>query len=442
MRHSIESRRPAPRKRATVLAALVLLLACSEPAGPERQGQLGPTGPAAAGSSGPSGELAVHADRFVDAISVQTHLGHQSIYSTSWSTIVRPRLLELGIRHVRERMFDSETVQSRMKELAANGIKLTAGCWPIGTNYSNASHCVARANAYGANTIDAFDGWNEVDNKGSNWPAAWTAWQAALWNAYKEHATWRSRPLYANSLARAKSASDLGDRSSILDYGNMHSYPAGNMPSVVSDAWIPAWNRVASPKPLVVTETGYHTCTTCTKWNGVSLLAGGKYHPRLLFEYWNRGVKRTNLFELIDVGTSTTERRDNFGLLKNNGTPKPAFTAIKNLIALLSDEGSAFTPGRLEYGLSGALASTHKTLLQKRDGRFYLALWQEVKSWDNNTKKDVTSANDAVTLTLGQAASSLKVFQPRTSTLPIQTGRGTSIALSVPDEVIVVEVTP
>jgi hypothetical protein len=441
MSHSIESGRPARCKRAAKLAALALLFACAEPAGPEPQ-SAAPALPGPVASPALARQTAVHADRFVDAISVQTHIGHKSIYSSAWSTITRPRLLELGVRHIRERMFDSPTVQSRIQDLAANGIKLTAGCWPIGSNYSDARHCITRANEYGAGTIDAFDGWNEVDNLGSNWANAWVAWQNALWKAYKGHDTWKSRPLYANSLARAKSTSELGDRSGVLDYGNMHSYPAGQMPSVVSNAWIPAWSNVASPKPLVSTETGYHNCTTCTKFNGISLLAGGKYLPRLLFEYWNRGVKRTNIFELIDEGTSTTSRGDNWGLVKNNGTPKPAFTAIKNLIDLLSDQGPAFTPGALDYSLTGALASTHTTLLQKRDGTFYLALWQEVKSWDTKARKDLSPADDAVTLTLGQSASGIKVFQPRTGTTPIQTGRGTSIALSVPDEVIVVEITP
>jgi hypothetical protein len=161
-----------------------------------------------------------------------------------------------------------------------------------------------------------------------------------------------------------------------------------------------------------------------------------------VFEFFNRGIKRTTIYQLMDEGTSTSKREDNWGLVKYNGSVKPSFTTLKNIIALLSDKGPGFTPGRLEYGLSGALGSTHKTLLQKRDGRFYLVLWQEVKSWDIKAKRDLNPAEDAITLTLASAASSIKVFRPRTGTTPIQTGRGTSLGLSVPDEVIVVEITP
>lgn len=399
------------------------------------------SGPTPGASTGSIVETAANADRFVETIAVQTHLGHRGIYQTGWSSIVRPRLLELGVRHVRERMYQSPGVQSRMRELASQGVTLMAGCWPRSTNYSDARHCVALANEYGPGTIDAFDGWNEVDNKGSNWPAKWVSWQKALWETYKAHTTWKTRPVYANSLARASSTENLGNRSEILDYGNMHSYPAGDVPSMVSQSWIPKWSKVAAPKPLVVTETGYHNCLACPT-NGVSQTAQAKYLGRLVFEFFNRGVVRTSIYQLMDEGTSTTDREDNWGLVKYNGTVKPSFTTLKGIITLLSDQGPNFDPGRLEFELSGALATTHRTLLQKRDGRFYLALWQEVKSWDIRAKRDLNPADDTVTLTLARAASSIKVFRPRTGTVPVQTGRGSSITLSVPDEVILVEITP
>jgi hypothetical protein len=395
-------------------------------------------------SAAVSGQRTSMADSFVETISVQTHLGYNNVYQSGWGSIVRPRLLELGVRHIRERMPTSSTIASRFKDLASNGIKLTAGCWPESGNYTDASHCISEANALGPSVIDALDGWNEVDGGkvGSSWASAWVQWETALWKAYKGNGTWSSKPLYANSLAHASSADQLGNRSSILDYGNMHSYPAAQMPSVVSSSWIPKWSRVASPKGLVATETGYHSCPSCTNGNGVSLTAQAKYMGRLLFEYYNRGVKRTNMYELVDQGVSSTDREKNWGLIKNNGTIKPAFTTVKNIVALLEDQGPAFTPRAFGYSLSGALASTHSTLLQKRDGRSYLVLWQEVKSWDLTRKADVSTANDAVTLNLGAAARSIKVYRPGQGTTAIQSGSGTSINLSVPDEVIIVEVTP
>jgi hypothetical protein len=389
-----------------------------------------------------TGEQAVWADSFVNSISVQTHLRYTNIYSSGWSSIIKPRLLELGVRHIRDGSIASSSVISRYRDLAANGIKLTAGCMPVGTNWSNVSHCLTQFNAIGPTVIEAVEGANEVDTKGGDWITKWTQWQGAFWKTFNSHSVWGQKPIIASSVAMAGSASKLGNRSGVLDLGNMHSYPGSNMPSIVSQGWIPNWTQVASPKPLVATETGYHNSLSWTGGNPpISERGAGKYYSRLFFEYFNRGVRRTNAYELIDEGTSSN-REHHFGLLRNNGSPKPAFTAIKNIIALLKDPGSSFAPGRLSYGLSGALSTTHRTVLQKRDGRFYLVLWQEISVWDRSSKRDLTTSNDDVTLTLGQAASSIKVYRPLQGTTPVQTGRGSTINLSVPDEALVVEITP
>jgi hypothetical protein len=391
-----------------------------------------------------SGEPAVLADAFINTMSVQTHLGYTGgVYDSKWSTIIRPRLLELGIRHIRERMFTTSVVIQRTQDLAANGITLTAGCWPKNGVMTDASHCIAMANAYGTQTIDAFDGWNEVDNTGTGWATNWAKWQATMYDAYKADPTWRTRPVLANSLAAASSADAVGYQASTLQWGNMHSYPAGGLPSNVSNSWIPQWRKIAGTKPLAVTETGYHNCPTCFG-NGVSERASGKYYSRLWFEYFNRGIIRTNAYELIDQGISTSDREMNWGLLRNDGTPKPQFTATKNLIALLRDDrGASCSPGNLEYTLSGDVTTQmHHTLLQKCDGRFYLALWQEVSVWNTSSKSDVSNADRAVTLTLSRPASSINVYRPVSGTGRVATDAGTSISLRVPDEVMLVEIVP
>ena len=53
---------------------------------------------------------------------------------------------------------------------------------------------------------------------------------------------------------------------------------------------------------MVVTETGYHNAVNdpSIEHRPVSELAAGKYMPRLLLEYFNRGFGGTYLYELID----------------------------------------------------------------------------------------------------------------------------------------------
>lgn len=402
-----------------------------------------------------AGLQAAQADSLVGTLGVQLHLlATGGVYGVHWADIVRPRLLELGVRHFRERMHNggsppSATVVSRWQELGAVGVKMTAGCWPVNGNYSNASHCLTYATLIGPGTIDAFDGWNEVDNRlpaGTNWTTPFKAWQQAMWTAYKGDPQWSDRWVLASSVASAGSAatlaSEVGNLSAWADVGNMHSYPtSAGMPSNVSDAWIPNWTQVVGPKPLATTETGYHNCIPCSPTPGVSYLAQGKYLGRLPFEYFNRHLLRTSIYELMDESPDTVgSRENNWGLVRYDGTPKPSFVTLKNILALLADPGPSFVPGKLDVTLSGVQATTHQTLLQKRDGRFYLVLWQEVKVYDLSAKKDIANPGDAVTLTLPRPAT-FAVFRPSAGAGAIQTASGTSLNLIVPDEVIVVEVT-
>ena len=65
----------------------------------------------------------------------------------------------------------------------------------------------------------------------------------------------------------------------------------------------------------------------------------------------------------------------NFGYIRTNNTVKPSFTAVKNLLALLSDRGPRFAPAVLDYRVTGNATNVYKVLMQKRDGTFYLAMW-------------------------------------------------------------------
>jgi hypothetical protein len=401
-----------------VLAGLLAIVGCDDPVQPDVPSPALATG----------GVQASAADRFVNSMAVGTKIGYsRGIYYTAWSSIIRPRLLELGIRHIRERMYKSSTAVARTKDLTASGgITLTGGCWPEeGGVLTNASHCITLANAYGPQTIEA---------------TKWVTWQTARYRAIKGNATWAGKPVLGSSLASPNSADAVGDRRSIVDYGNQHSYPGGDkVPSGSVASWTSQWNKIDGGKPDYVTEAGYHTCPTCTNGIGVSLKAQAKYAGRLWFEYWNKGIVRTTWYELIDQGVSTTTRETNWGLLKYDGTPKPSFIATKNIIALLRDPGASFSPAKLDFTLTNTTTAVHSTLLQKRDGRFYLALWQELLSWNVKTRSDISVPPRAVTLTLPRAAS-FRVYKPSVGTAPVQQASGTSLTVQVPDEVVIVEI--
>ena len=133
---------------------------------------------------------------------------------------------------------------------------------------------------------------------------------------------------------------------------------------------------------MVVTESGYHTATL---WGGehppVSEAAMGRYVPRLFLDYFNAGFAKSYLYELVDEGASMSSREEAFGLVRADGTPKPAYTSLQNLIAVLSDPGPAFTPGSLSLALTGDTTNVRRLLLQKRNGRFFLVLWHDAYSY-------------------------------------------------------------
>jgi hypothetical protein len=121
-------------------------------------------------------------------------------------------------------------------------------------------------------------------------------------------------------------------------------------------------------EPVVSTETGY------ARGTGLSDAIIGRYELRTLFENLRLGVCRTYLYELIDDPTSKND-----GLLTSSFSPRPAYTAILNVLSLLKDVNFG-RPDKLDYTLTGQTQNVCQVLLQKSNGSFYLAIWLGVQS--------------------------------------------------------------
>ncbi len=200
---------------------------------------------------------------------------------------------------------------------------------------------------------------------------------------------------------------------------------------------------IAGTRPLVATEVGYHTSPISTNpWHwAVSESAQAKYTLREFLELYNAGVQRTFAYELIDEGTAPSEMEFHFGLLRNDGTPKPAFTALRNLIALLGERGAApFTTHALRVSLSGDTTGVHRLLVEKGNGRRYLVLWQNTRSYDEVTRTDLSATPRVVDVDFPAALSSVTVYQPLIGTAATATYRATrTLRVSVPDHPVLLE---
>lgn len=398
-------------------------------------------------TTGTGGETARSADAFVNSIGVNVHLSYlDRVYGSGFSTIIKPKLAKLGVRHLRDggQVNSNDgwmrTIYGRMKEVAAIGPKFTLIMSPQGGNYNNADH-VVRLMQYAGPAVEAFEGPNELDMRGGYWAPNMRAFQRALYNRVKSDATLRQYPVLGPSLGRAGRAADAGDLQAAMDIASVHLYAGGGIPTTSMSYTLTQTAAMNGTKPVWITESGYHNATSSTDPHAaVSERAAGRYVPRMFLDYFNAGIERTFAYELIDQGTDRSDLERNFGLLRVDGAEKPAYRALTNLIGLLADPGSTPTLGKLSYTVKGDTENLRRTLLQKRDGTFYLILWIDASSYDTSRRADITVPVRTLTLELGTTISRAQVFDPLVGTTASSTVNAPrAMTVKVSDAPIVVE---
>ncbi len=382
------------------------------------------------------------ADAFVDSIGVNVHLGYTDTIYRHYDEIIRPRLKELGIRHIRDGLRpDRKDVIAKLNDLAGLGIRSILIVSP--------EEAVEIATAASA-SVWAVEGQNEPDNKRKDWVEPARQQQELLYRTIHRNPQTARLPVVVPGMANTRdSPGRFGSLVNVLDYGNTHSYPGGLPPTsggwgIRLDRAISECRKVCGEKPIVATETGYHNRVQEKGHPGVSEKAEAKYLPRLLLTYFDAGIVRTYLYEFADEKPDPqfTNMQQHFGLIRVDGSPKPAFFAIKNLIDLLADPGPAFEPGSLAYDLEGDTKDIRQVLLGRRDGSFDLILWQEVPSFDLSNRKDLEVAPRAVTLRL-PAPVRLESYRPIISSERVSSLEHLSeVNLNVSDEPLVIRVTP
>jgi hypothetical protein len=239
-------------------------------------------------------------------------------------------------------------------------------------------------------------------------------------------------PVFGPSLTQSASYSQLGNVASTMDFNNYHAYWGGRNPETGGWGGPDAENhyygslaydldelQIDGPNvPVVMTETGYVANGTVGAKNVIPESVEAIYEPRLLLHMWNSGIKRTYIYELMDEPSSTT----GFGLLHADLTPRPAYTAILNLMNLLADS-STITPGELGYTMTGNTTGMESTLLQKSDGSFWLALWLNAPIYDVNALEPISVPLQVVNLSVlgGPTIYSIRTFDGtgQVSTTPV-----------------------
>ena len=404
------------------------------------------------------GEKAKPADSFVDIVGVNGHLNYDaSVYTDQFEAAILPRATELGIRNWRDALSPHDVVIERQKKLAAVGVRfnLIVHDLDLATTLSMVKRALP--------VVSSVEGPNELDHgfrnglpaypdastrtyKGIGFPGVVAAFQNDLYGAIKGDPATQQLSVLMAGFSFPDNTLDVGLVEG-CDCGNTHSYPDGGLPTFRLDDWyIPRMQVNSGPtKPLCATETGYHTTPMPdgSHWiPPVSERAASKYDLRLLFEYFNRGFQKVYLYEFADVAFSNQAAALNFGLLKSDGTPKAPFTAMKNLLQLLKDPGPVFTTGRLDYELGGAAPELQHTLLQKRDGAFYLVLWLNQLSFNTDTKQELDQSK-SVHLTLRTPVARIESFRPVESAAVVSVFEAPQeLDIEVPDQPLILKITP
>jgi hypothetical protein len=388
---------------------------------------------------------------------------------------LRQRLGELRIRYVRTGMAQTSFARDYLKALNQYyGVRANVFI-DYGTSTSLDTRPIQGLLNYlrdqvGADKIASFEGPNEFSStkytsNNTDWVSDIRSYQSYLYRAVKAMPAFSALPVLAPTVWR-RLESDykaLGDLNTTTDLGNLHYYNAARKPSRYPRQIVYNGTLYDSPLDMAirnaqittpgakiqVTETGYNIRTTLPKSKSyVSEKTSAKYTLRLISEFFFRRaqVARTYVFSLLDEDSTKQ-----YGLVRGDMSRRPSFFAIKNAIALLADPGVAFSLGTLTYYLTGDMTDVRTTLLQKRDGRYYLLIWLDAASYNQTTLTDV-DFNRSLTLDLrARKFSEAKVYlptglslsDPNRGVLPVQTINAPGlVSLGVKDQLMIVEMIP
>ena len=357
---------------------------------------------------------------FTSTFAINTHFDQAGQYDDMAKGIAS--LDYLGVRIIRLGVPSSANDIAEADQLAKAGVRFDLIVHPEASPQANVT-AIHNFVASHPGSVLSIEGPNEVDL----WPVSYAglsgvdaakAYQTDLFNAVNADPLLRDLPVYNFSWGVG-----APDKSGAADNGTVHAYmPRGDQPVADITWWLNAQAGAMPGKPLVITETGYYTAPQVDpNWGGVDEATQAKEILNTFFRADALGVQRTFIYQLLDQyqDAAGTNREAHFGLFDTNFNAKPSATALHNLTTILADTGAtagSFTPGALNYTVSGLPSSGGTKLLEKANGTYDLAVWAEPDIWDENAHQAIAAPTSQVVVKLGATYSTVQVFDPMKGT--------------------------
>lgn len=402
-------------------------------------------------------EGAASSQSLVNMAGVVTHLNYpNTVYGTNWPQVF-DALQKMGIHHIRDGYFDvnqyPQVVQEH-QQLQAAGIRTTYVIpydWSIGVGN-------IQQLAYANGDMDALEGPNECDVLGQCGGGGTTGILNAV--SFMPNLNYAAQtlnvPMVAPSFVLPESYPVSGNIDWLVNTNSLHLYFGGRNPGSIGwgdydpqghsygsfDYWRDQSEINAPGKPIQIGETGYMSWPSTGTPFTVPENVAASYLPRTLLLAFKHGFDKTFFYQLIDDPTSP----QGYGLLRNDFSEKPGFTALKNMLNLLADPGAnSFTPSSLPFEILGGDSNVNHLLLQKSDGSFWLALWLEEPSWDpvNVSYIPVQPENIGIRLGSGYATTTDFQFNDTGNYVGFNQPMDGNIApLTVTDQVSIIRIVP
>jgi hypothetical protein len=244
---------------------------------------------------------------------------------------------------------------------------------------------------------------------------------------------------------------DYGSDGNASDLWNVHPYPGEVMPEADQPDSRPDFDATAQgqveaaqkaeDQPVWATETGYNNALNNPEDGAIPISekAAGQYIPRIFLENARLGIDRTYLYELYDErpDPALTDPEQSFGLIRYDGSTKPAYRSLQAMFTTLADPGEPVAARDIRVGITQAPQDLRHLALSRRDGSVDLVLWRAASVWNTTTDADIAVKPARVMLTMPAAvpASTVTIASGSART---SLGSGTRFDLTVGPSPIIV----